>query len=226
MNGINTYHETALHHALKTWYSQPGDQLEAQHEGYVIDVLRDDLLIEIQTSNFSAMRPKLSALLDSNLIRIVHPIAMQRHIIKQYASGCINRRKSPKKGHITHLFGELVYLKTYWLHRNLSLHVLMVEDEELRIEDGKGSWRRKGWSIADRQLLKVHEDHLFDVMTDVARLLPEDLPVVFTTRDLASRLSQSMRVAQQMTYCLREMCQIEQIGKQGNAKVYRINPSA
>ena len=64
MKGIGTLQENSLHAALKTWYAQPGDQLECKVDGYVIDLVRGDLLVEVQTANFSAIKRKLLKLLE------------------------------------------------------------------------------------------------------------------------------------------------------------------
>jgi hypothetical protein len=58
-NGINVYNEKSLHAALKKWYTQPGDQLEIRVDGYIIDLVRGDLLVEVQTGSFSPLKRKL-----------------------------------------------------------------------------------------------------------------------------------------------------------------------
>ncbi len=58
-NGINVYNEGPLHAAIKAYIAQPGDVFETEVDGYIIDVQRGDLLIEVQTRNFSALRVKL-----------------------------------------------------------------------------------------------------------------------------------------------------------------------
>jgi hypothetical protein len=35
--------------SLKKWYAQPGDRFEVPVDGFVIDIVRDDLLLDIQT---------------------------------------------------------------------------------------------------------------------------------------------------------------------------------
>ena len=73
---IGTMRERHLHASLKQWYAEPGDRAEIPVDGYVIDLVRGDLLIEIQTRGFSGMRPKLAAMLArGHRIRVVHPIA-------------------------------------------------------------------------------------------------------------------------------------------------------
>ena len=47
-NQISTFNEKPLHAALKAWYARAGDRLEVQVDGFIIDIVRDGLLIEIQ----------------------------------------------------------------------------------------------------------------------------------------------------------------------------------
>ena len=49
MSGIGLLNEKPLHASLKQWYARPGDRFEVAVGGFVIDIVRDDLLIEIQT---------------------------------------------------------------------------------------------------------------------------------------------------------------------------------
>ena len=44
-NQIGTLNEKALHSSLKEWYAQQGDRLEQSVDGYVIDIVRGDLLV-------------------------------------------------------------------------------------------------------------------------------------------------------------------------------------
>ena len=219
-DGINTYSESSLHAALKTWYAKPDDHIEVDVDGSIIDIVRDDMLIEIQTGNFSALKRKLTTLLEAHTVRVVHPIPLERFIVKFDDGVCVSRRRSPKKGHVTQVFNQLVYLYHLVPHPHFSLEVLLTRDEEIRVNDGRGSWRRKGWSISDRRLLEVVESVTFHTAADLLGLLPEALPATFTTADLAKAIKQRRRVAQQMAYCLRELDLIQQTGKQGRAYLY------
>src|SRR5205823_13397781 len=68
---IGTLNEGLLHTQLKAWYRRPGDQFETPVDGYVIDIVRGDTLIEIQTGGFAPLRRKLDRLLDSHRVRLV-----------------------------------------------------------------------------------------------------------------------------------------------------------
>jgi hypothetical protein len=223
--GIGTLSERSLHAALKEWYSQPGDLPETRVGGYVIDLVRDELLVEIQTRHCGALRRKLERLLDAHPVRLVHPIARERWIIKIDKDGVImERRKSPGRGRVEHVFRELVSIPHLVAHPNFELEVLITREEEIRRDDGQGSWRRKGWSIVDRRLVEVLDRHLFQTPADFLALLPVDLSQPFTNRNLAEALHQRLPVAQKMTYCLTRMGALQMIGKQGKANLFSRSP--
>ncbi len=219
---INTFRESSLHAALKTWYGRSGDQFEQPVDGYVIDLVRGQQLIEIQTGNFTAMKAKLKALLPNHSVRLVYPVAQQKWIVRETADGqLVRRRKSPRRGQYLDVFGELVRIPLLIAHPNLTLELLLTHQDEIWRDDGQGSWRRKGWSIHDRRLLQVVEYALFATPADLLALLPNDLPQPFTNRDLADAVNGRVRLAQQTTYTLRHLKLLTLDGKRGNAYCFR-----
>ncbi|MCL5952680.1 MAG: hypothetical protein M1132_13345 [Chloroflexi bacterium] len=80
-NGIGIRNEKSLHAAIKQWYALPGDLLEQPVDGYIVDMVRGPLLIEIQTRNLSALRRKLHALVLHHPVRLVYPIARDKWIV-------------------------------------------------------------------------------------------------------------------------------------------------
>jgi len=221
---IGTLREKSLHASLKSWYAQAGDNVEVQVDGFVIDVVRDDVLIEVQTSGFSSMKNKLATLLDlGHEIRVVHPIPAQKWIVKVDLDDTImTRRRSPKHGRITDVFSELVGIAALTTHPNLAIEVILTEEEEHRRQAPGRSWRRHGWTIVERRLIDVVDRRLISTNEDLAALLPSGLPQPFTTSDLATTLERPRRLAQQMTYCLRGAGVIDVVGKSGNAVVYAV----
>ena len=197
--------EYSLHSAIKKWYSLPGDQFEVKIDDYIVDILRGDLLIEIQTKNFSAIKKKLADLVKNNRVRLVHPIPEQKWIIQvnEYDE-IIGRRKSPKKGKLTDLFRELIRIPKLISEDKFSLEVLMTNQEEVRCDDGKGSWRRRGASIKDRKLIGVNSRILLNNRSDFLRFLPKNLDDAFTNKGLANSRGISISMAQKITYCLKK----------------------
>lgn len=224
---IGTYQEKSLHAALKDWYAAPGDRAEQPVDGYVIDLVRGDELIEIQTRNFSAIKRKLATLLECHAVRLVHPIPALKWIVRLDGDGTteLSRRRSPKRGSLLDVFDELVSIPHLVAHPRFSLEVLLVEVEETRRHDGRGSWRRRGWSIDDQILVGVDTQRVFCGPADFAALLPASLPTPFTSGDLATGLKLRRGQAQKIAYCLRHMGAIELVGKQGNAYQYERLPA-
>ena len=79
---IGTLNEGHLHASLKERYVEPGDKVEADVDGYVVDILRGDLIIEIQTANFSAIARKMRDLVSKHQVRLVYPIPRDLWIVK------------------------------------------------------------------------------------------------------------------------------------------------
>ncbi|MEZ5118959.1 MAG: hypothetical protein R2686_03515 [Candidatus Nanopelagicales bacterium] len=219
---VGTLREKPLHADLKRWYAEPADTFEQPVDGFVIDIVRGDLLIEIQTRSFSSMKRKLTALLPHHHVRMVHPIAVEQWIVKVDDAGeILSRRKSPKRGAAHDLFSELVSFPEMLSDAHLSLEILFVRTQQVRRFDPTRAWRRKGWVVEENQLLEVTGSLEVESGEDLAELLPEALPDEFTTADLAGALRCSRRLAQQMAYCLRRTGGIEAVGKDGRAVLYR-----
>jgi hypothetical protein len=214
--------EHSLHAEIKKWYSLPGDYMETKVDGFIVDIVRGSLLIEVQTRSFFAIKEKLTSLLDTHRVRLVHPIPERKHLVQINTSGeVIRRRKSPKKGKLVDLFSELVSIPTLIRADNFSIEVLMIEEEETRCNDGKGSWRRRGVSIRDKKLLCVTDRVLFRSAKDFLRFLPRHLDVRFTNKKLAREAGISISLARKITYCLRKMGIISKTGKRGKALEFR-----
>jgi hypothetical protein len=225
MTQIGRLNEKPLHAALKAAYARPGDRFEVPVDGYVVDIVRDDLLVEIQTGNFTALKTKLANLLHDHRLRLVYPIAREKYIVKPNAGkkAGITRRKSPKHGRLEHLFTELVRIPHLLGHPNFSLEVLLIREEEVRRYAGRRHWRKRGWVTEERRLLEIVERRGYETPADLGAFLPDALSDSFTTRDLAGELGIQRRLAQCMAYCLRHLQVIEMIGKQGNANLYTLN---
>lgn len=222
MSGIGLLNEKALHASLKQWYARPGDRFEVTVGGFVIDIVRDDLLIEIQTGNFASIKAKLTRLVDSHQVRLIYPIAQERWIVRSSSdrNGGLIRRKSPKRGRWEDLFREMVSIPQLLANPNFSLEVLLIREEETRRFEGKRQWRRGGWAIDVRRLLDVVDRRVFQ-SADWRGCLPVGLEL-FTASDLATATDTRSDLAQKMAYCLRQGHVIELIGKRGRANLYRV----
>ncbi|MBN1697061.1 MAG: hypothetical protein JW881_06080 [Spirochaetales bacterium] len=225
---IGQLNERSLHADIKAALLLPGDRCEVMIGRYVVDIVRDNLLIEIQTGNFTALRRKIMDLSGRYIVRVVYPLVLEKWIVKKKSGDDDpeKRRKSPKKGRLIDIFKELVYIPELFINENLEIELLLIRMEEIRINDGKGSWRRKGVSIVDRRLLEITGHYLFRTVEDFRRFVPEGIAVPFSNSNLAAYTGYSVRDAGKVTYCLKKMGVIREVGKKRNALLFEpVNPA-
>jgi hypothetical protein len=129
-------------------------------------------------------------------VRIVHPIPIDKWIVKVDTDGAVlNRRRSPRHGNPTDVFAELVSFPDLVAHHHLEIDVILTCEEEHRRHTPDRSWRRKGWTIEERRLIDVVDTLPIGNTDDLTALLPAGLPEPFTTADLATRNSSESPVA-------------------------------
>ena len=222
MSAIGLLNEKPLHASLKKWYAHPGDRFEVAVEGFIIDLVRDGLLLEIQTANVASIKSKLTDLLRSHQVRLIYPIAQEKWIVRLMKDGSrATRRKSPKRGRVEDLFLEVVGIPHLLSSRNFSLEVLLIREEEARRYDAGRNWRRRGWVVEERRLLEVVDRRVFEKPADWLAFVPAGLES-FTARDLADAIGIRMALAQKMAYSLRNARLITLIGRRGRANLYGV----
>lgn len=228
---IGVLAERSLHAALKKWYARPGDRVEVPLEGYHIDLVRGDLLIEIQTRNFFALKRKLPKLLENHELRLVHPIAVEKWLVRVAADGetVLARRRSPKRGAFEDIFDELVHVPGLIGHPNFSLDILLIREEEIRrvraVREKPARRTRfpRDWDRHDHRLVEVVDSKLIRSTQDLQAFLPANLPHPFTNRELARALGNNYHRAQSMTYVMRQNGILDMVGKRSRSILYTIN---
>jgi hypothetical protein len=219
---IGTLREGHLHASLKARYVRPGDSVEAQVGAYVVDILRDDLIIEVQTANFSRCAAKVRKLVVDHPVRLVYPVPQDLWIVRlpQEEGGTPSRRKSPLRRNVFDIFEQLVSFPDLITHENFQLDVVLTQEEELRAYVPGKRWRRRGWTTVERRLLDVTDTVTLHTPAAFLALLPPDLPDEFLTSDLAAAIARPRRLAQQVAYCLAKSGLIHPVARRGNAIVY------
>ncbi|MFC2108346.1 hypothetical protein ACFLS5_02680 [Candidatus Bipolaricaulota bacterium] len=203
---IGTLNEKPLHAALKAWISEPGDEFEVRIGRFVADIVRDSMIIEIQTGSTFPLKRKLHALLKHHAVHLVIPIAQQKTITTiDEAGNQISTRKSPKRGELLDVFGQLVNLRDLLGDANFSIEVVLIHLEEIRRPRTTRKRRWRDWEVHERRLIKVIDHVSFHHPGDFLAAIPSTLEEPFTTADLAHATGRPRRVAQQIAYCLREM---------------------
>ena len=222
MSAIGLLREGPLHGSLKALWARPGDRTEVPVGRFVVDVVRaDGELVEVQTGGFAALGPKLDALLDEHRIRIVHPIAAERRIVRVDEHGAvIATRRSPRRQGPLAVFDQLVAFPSLLAHPNLVVEVLLCREDHVRAPQPRRG-RRFERDPGERRLVEMLERVELRSPADAAALLPHGLGREFTNRDLAEGARCDVRLAQRATYCLRHLDLIEPAGTRGRAPAFR-----
>ena len=214
--------EGPLHAAVKALLAKPGDRLEVAVDRFVIDLVRaDGELVEVQTGGFAALGLKLDALLDGHRFRIVHPVAAERRIVRTDAHGeVISARRSPRRASAVDMLDKLVAFPSLLSHPNLTVEVLLLREDHIRAaRPDTSGWRKR--DPGERRLVDVLDRVEIGSAHDVLRALPA-LPLEpFSTRELASLLGCSTRLAERTAYCLRLNELIEPAGRRGPTPLHR-----
>ena len=219
--------EGALHAAVKALLAEPGDRLEVPVGRFVIDLVRaDGELVEVQTGGFGPLAKKLDALLDEHRMRIVHPVAAERRIVRVDEHGqVLGARRSPKRATAVAVFDKLVAFPSLLTHPNLTVEVLLLREDHIR---------RPQPAIARGRTRDPGERRLVDVLDRIAQRTPQDvlaaLPALplepFSTRELATQLGCSQVLTRRTLYCLRSIGIVERAGKRGHAPLHALTSEA
>jgi hypothetical protein len=222
---IGTLREGPLHASIKERLARPGDRLEVQFERFVIDLVRaDGELVEVQTGSFAALGKKLDVLLDTHRMRIVHPIAAERRIVRVDEHGeVLSSRRAPRRPGAIEVFDELVAFPSMLTHPNLTLELLLLSEDHIRRPEPVRK-RRRTRDPGERRLLAVLggvELRAPEDLRDLVEPLPE---APFTTRELASAKRCGLVLAQRIVYCLKANGLIEPAGHRARAPLYKRCP--
>jgi hypothetical protein len=157
-------------------------------------------------------------------VLVVKPLAARKYLVTRAAKGkrVASSRYSPSRAGFHHLFEDLVHFTNVFPHPNLTLEVVLTEQEEHRVPVAKRRRFSKGFRVQDRLLRHVQGQMQFRTHADLTALVPEGLPAEFSTNHLAAAADIPRWLAQKMAYCLRTTGTAEVVGKQGNALLYRI----
>ena len=222
VSSIGVMREGPLHASVKLVLAQPGDRLEVPVGRFVIDLVRaDGELVEVQTGDFGPLGPKLDALLDEHRVRIVHPVAAERRIVRVDEHGEVaSVRQSPKHAIAVQVFDKLVAFPSLLTHPNLAIEVLLLREDHVRAARPITS-RRRTRDPGERRLVEVLDRVEFHRPNDVLGVLPTLPSEPFSTRELASLLGCNTLLAQRTAYCLRMIKIVEPAGKRGRTPLHR-----
>jgi len=214
--------ESSLHRVLKFRYSGAGST-EKEVAGFIADAVNQHgEFIEVQTGSFAPLRKKVAAFAKLGRVIIIHPIVINKYIEVYDKNGKpLRRRKSPRHGCEWDLFYHLVYAPELAAQRGICIELALVDITEKRIQDGKGSWRRKGMSILDKELAAWHGCLNLNRPRDYRRFIPFANGEEFTAAQLAKKAGINPGLSRKTIYVLKKIDVIRKTGKQGRAALYQ-----
>jgi len=220
-----TKHESSLHRTLKYRYAGPEGTTEEIVGEYVADgINKDGEYIEIQTGSFAPLKKKVKEFAALGNVRIIHPIALVK-ILEVYDTegSLLYRKKSPKKGSHWNIFDALIHAPELAMTKGVTIEIVLADIIEKRVKDGKGSWRRRGISIKDRELAAWHESILLKKPADYLRFIPFKKTEEFTVSLLAERAGIDKWTAGKALYVLTKIKTTKRTGKKSNEYLYTRN---
>lgn len=216
---IGTKQERTLHQYLKYYFCPDSKYHEQKCNGYIIDILKNNEIIEIQTGSFNAMRKKLDCLLEKYPITIVYPIINQKQVYNLDDNGeLINNKKSPKKEHPLKIGKELYKINYLLNHPNLKFICAVVNIDEYRTPYINRYKQKKMTRINQIPKEIVNLIELKDA-SDFKSLIPFDDE--FDASTFKKKLKLSLREASSTLIILRTVKAIEVVRIEGKKYIYK-----
>lgn len=232
--GIGTLAEYRLHAALK-YYVQPDPELhEIKRGGFFCDAVSGNAndasggVFEIQTRSFERLRRKLEKLLSLGTVTVIYPIVKEKMIINtDPETGELNERKSPKKKNIYSVFDELYKIRDFIPDSNFRLRLISVGASEVRIpntEPPEKRYRRRPKTYQKAELIptELFDDVTLSSVSDYKMFIPDTLPEVFFSSDLADAAKLAPSLANKVLYTLTNLSVTERIGRSKSGYLYTL----
>ncbi len=219
-NVIGVLSEKTLHKTIKNFYEANQLCQEVKIDGYYVDILNGNNIIEVQTKQFNKLVKKINYLLSLNKykINIVYPVFTNKIFYNCENNMISEPKKSPKKLKYPEIFYELYKIKTLLNHKDLKITLLLLEINEYR----QINKSRKGYELLDRVPTRFVDEIILDNNNDYLKLLPNNLPLNFCTHDLVCLTKCNIKYVSRMVNVMKYLKIIDVIGKEGRKYIYSI----
>lgn len=221
--------ETSLHRELKRLMAGDERGEEQQLGEFRIDAIVDGRLIEVQVASLAAIRAKTVTLLKQGFeVTVVKPLTARKQIVRRDRRDGpeASRRWSPRRQNFADVFEELVHFLGAFPHPRLTLELLLITEQEVRLTRARRWSRHRDYRIEDRHLQSIEDRRVVRTATDLLGVLPPEVRHLcarapFTTADLAIAAQVNRGLAQKIAYCFRKLGVWKPIGKRQRAWLYQ-----
>lgn len=222
--GIGTLAEKRLHASLKRTYAPDPAHREVKIGRYIADGFDGERVLEIQTAQFSYLRPKLQCFLASYPVTLVYPLARRRYLIwidpetGESAPPHVGRRKESALSALHELRAILPFLRD----ERLTVELLLFDMDERRLLDGWDKRRKRGATLLERCPRGLPERVVLRTADDYRALLPDGLPDRFKVAALQKLTGLRSRQAYSAVHVFEAFGLLARDGTDGRAAVYRV----
>ena len=227
-DSIGTMGEKSLHAVLKWYYEPDGTRHEIPLGSYVADIVGEHGVIEIQTRGVAHLKPKLSELLETTSVTVVHPVILRKRIVNLDGNtGEVTfERFSPKRGSLYTAIRELYSLKPLLPQQRLTVRLPLLEADEIRsfgvrTRRRKKQRTRQGEYVSDLIPTDIVDEIILAQPSDYEIFLPGHLSGSFGAAELAEAAATDLPAARRVLNLLTFLGLTEAIGKDGRRTVYR-----
>lgn len=227
--GIGVQTERTLHQTLKRYVEPDTRYHEVPCGNFIADVLRDGRIFEIQTKDLYRLAHKLEYYLaEGYQVTMVLPLMCRRFLrwVDPTTGEVSKPRRIGRSASLQDVFEELYRIRHLFGREGLSLRVLALEVEELKLQDGYGPQKKKGASRMDRRIREVLCEFTIEKTAQLRAFLPQLDAETFTAKDYARAAKCSDKVAATALRMLTMYGITERVGKQKNAYLYHVVETA
>lgn len=214
--------EKTLHAALKYYY-EPSSQYHEQKIGsYFADICKDGRVVEIQTAAFGRLKEKLEFLLRDYKVTVVYPIPATKYLswVSPESGEVVSRRRVNRCGRFYDAGRELYRIASLLPHEGLEIHLLLIDMEEHRLQDGWGKDGKRGSHRMERIPTALVDELVLTDKESFRGLLPPTLSAPFTAKAFRHETGAGPRVAPALLSLLLKLGIVERVGKEGRAYLY------
>ena len=188
-HGIGTLSERILHRALKYYFEPNSEYHEVEFLGSIADIKNPQGIIEIQTRSLSRLSKKLEKILPEERVTVVYPIAVERRMswLDEESGETTPFRKVSRRGRASDALKELSLIADILLNENLTVVLVLLNTEEIKLKNGVGRDKKRGGERIARipkQLVDIIE---LKSKRDYIRLIPSPIllenPQDFTAKE-------------------------------------------
>ena len=226
---ISAFAEKSMHKMLK-YYLEPD---EIFHEkkvcGHIADIYKNNMITEIQSINFSAVKEKIKHYLEykENKITFVYPVAAVRNMcwVDKKTGETSKITKSLKFIDIYKFYEEIYHIKDFMGEENFNLKILLLEVLEYKFLDGWGKFRKNNATKIDKvPVSKVGEEN-FNGKNDYLKLIPSKLREegMFTVFDLKKETGMGEKAIRSFIYVMKNAGLITENGRKNRYICYKIS---